>query len=61
MRSPGILIVALASIAQTAAAAPALYHCEFKTVSDRTAASQPEKKPLVKDYVYDPAAGGRRH
>lgn len=64
MRSPtgitflGILIVAINVAAGPTLAAPAIYTCEFKTASDRAAASQPEKRPLVQEYVYDPAAGG---
>ncbi len=64
MRSPtgmtfcAILSVSTALVAELALAAPVIYTCEFKTASDRAVASRPEKRPLVKEYVYDPAAGG---
>lgn len=52
-----ILVAALVLAGQSAPAAPALYNCEFKTVSDRKAAAQPNVKPLVKSYIFDPATG----
>ncbi len=50
--------IGLALMAKTALAAPALYNCAFDTAFERQAGLQTQKKPLVKDYVYDPVAGG---
>lgn len=53
-----MLGAALALSAAPAAAAPALYNCEFDVLSDSKAGPQLQKKPLVREYIYDPAAGG---
>ncbi len=56
MRLPIGLCMTL--LAGSATAAPALYNCAFDSVFEKETGLQPQKKPLVKDYVYDPVAGG---
>lgn len=55
MNKPALLGLLL--LAQPAAAAPALYHCDFDAVFERKTGLQARKKPIVKEYIYDPAAG----
>ena len=45
-------------LARSATAAPALYNCAFDSAFEKEAGLQAQKKPLVRDYIYDPVAGG---
>jgi len=58
MKARLLMIFGLSVLAGPAPAAPALYNCVFDSLFEKDAGLQPQKKPLVTDYIYDPVAGG---
>jgi hypothetical protein len=56
--APALAGCCLTMLAWPATAAPALYNCTFDSVFEKATGLQSQRKPLVKDYIYDPVAGG---